>query len=94
MRVRIRLLLIVGAAILVFAGTVAGWLIALSRGRSMSDAIVSAILTGVFTLLGEGIGLVVPMIQEWERTPQVPSLISLSSRITGNSNAFIGAKTP
>src|SRR5713101_1492609 len=68
MRTQTRVLLGVAAVILALAGALVGWLVAVSRQATLSDAIVSAILTGAFTLLGAGIGLLVPMIQDWERT--------------------------
>src|SRR5712692_7298954 len=68
MRPRSRLLLGLGAVVLALGGAVIGWLVAVNRQASLSDAVVSAILTGAFTLLGAGIGLLVPMIQDWERT--------------------------
>src|SRR5260370_17824139 len=67
MRPQTRLLLGVAAVILALAGALVGWLVAVSRQATLSDAIVSAVLTGAFTLLGAGIGLVVPLIQDWER---------------------------
>ncbi len=67
MRTQTRVLLGVAAVILALAGALVGWLVAVSRQATLSDAIVSAILTGAFTLLGAGIGLVVPLIQDWER---------------------------
>jgi hypothetical protein len=67
MRTQTRLLLGVAAVILALVGALVGWLVAVSRQATLSDAIVSAILTGAFTLLGAGIGLVVPLIQDWER---------------------------
>src|SRR5712692_1497494 len=62
--------MLLGLAVLVAAlgGAAAGWVLAMARQASFSDAVVSSILTGVFTLLGAGIGLLVPMIQDWERT--------------------------
>src|SRR5260370_30666790 len=67
MRPQPRLLLGVAAVIVALAGALVGWLVAVSRQATPSDAIVSAILTGAFTLLGAGIGMVVPLLQDWER---------------------------
>ena len=67
MRTRTRLLLgglVVAAALL---GAVVSWAIASSRHASLSDTIVSSILTGAFTLLGTAVGVVVPVVQDWER---------------------------
>src|SRR5438067_5000840 len=61
-------MLSIGALVLALAGAVVGWLVAVGRQANLSDAVVSAIVTGAFTLLGAGIGLLVPMIQDWERT--------------------------
>lgn len=52
---------------LTLGGVAAGWLVAEARQASVSDAVVAAVLTGIFTLLGVGLGLLVPLIQDWER---------------------------
>jgi hypothetical protein len=55
------------ALVAVAVGAGAGWIVAMSRHATLSDAVVSAILTGVFTLLGTAVGIVVPLVQDWER---------------------------